>query len=200
MTAVATTKDERKEIDRRPRTLKLYDAIEALEILDELIEEHAALIEAHGGDIESVPAIAELLAFAEDQFQGAAQRWGLKIRSLLAEAEGAKVEQERIEAIVLRKTNAAARLKEYLKRHMEARDIRKIETPLVTMRIQANSQPSVRAVSETTIEELYVQGSEFIRRKEIFDLDREKILTAQAEGVALPDGIVVQKGTHLRVS
>ena len=184
----------------RPRTLKLYDAIEALEILDELIEEHAALIEAHGGDIESVPAIAELLAFAEDQFQGAAQRWGLKIRSLLAEAEGAKVEQERIEAIVLRKTNAAARLKEYLKRHMEARDIRKIETPLVTMRIQANSQPSVRAVSETTIEELYVQGSEFIRRKEIFDLDREKILTAQAEGVALPDGIVVQKGTHLRVS
>lgn len=72
-------------------------------------------------------------------------------------------------------------------------------TPLVTVRIQANGQASVRAASEGLIEELYASGSEFIRRKETFDLDRERILTAQDNGEELPAGIIVDKGTHLRV-
>jgi dTDP-4-amino-4,6-dideoxygalactose transaminase len=197
--SAAAVKAERQEQDRRPRTLRLYDAIEALDILDELIEEHAAIIEAHGGDIESVPAIAELLAFAEDQFEGTVERYGLKIRTLLAEAEGAKVELDRLQGVVNRKVNAAKRLKEFLKRNLESREVRKVVTPLVTVRIQANGQPSVRAASEGLIEELYASGSEFIKRKETFDLDRDKILAARDNGEELPDGILVEKSSHLRV-
>ncbi|HEY2851119.1 MAG TPA: siphovirus Gp157 family protein [Gemmatimonadaceae bacterium] len=197
--SAAAVKAERQEQDRRPRTLRLYDAIEALDILDELIEEHAAQIEASGGDIEAIPAIAELLAFAEHDFEATVERYGLKIRTLLAEAEGAKVETDRLQAVVNRKTNAAKRLKEFLKRNLESRDVRKVVTSLVTVRIQANGQPSVRAASEGLIEELYASGSEFIRRKEIFDLDRDKILAARENGEELPAGILVEKGSHLRV-
>jgi dTDP-4-amino-4,6-dideoxygalactose transaminase len=197
--SAAATKAERQEQDRRPRTLRLYDAIEALDILDELIEEHSAIIEAHGGDIECIPAIAELLAFAEGDFERTVERYGLKIRTLLAEAEGAKVELDRLQGVVNRKVNAAKRLKEFLKRNLESRDVRKVVTSLVTVRIQANGQPSVSAASEGLIEELYASGSEFIRRKETFDLDRDKILDAQAIGVELPDGILIVKGSHLRV-
>lgn len=204
MTAVpqpfATAKEVQAEKDRRPRILRLYDAVEALEILDDLIEEHAAIIEANGGDIEAVPAIAELLAFAEGQFETVVERWGLKVRSLTVEAEAAKSEADRLTAIVNRKVNAAKRLKEFLKRQLEVRQITKVTTPLVTVRIQKNGQPSVRAASEGLIEELYASGSEFIKRKETFDLDRDRILAASDNGEELPAGILIEKGSHIRIA
>ena len=199
MTTAAAVKEERKERDRAPRTLRLYDAVEALEILDDLIEEYADLIAAKGGDIEAVPAIAELLAFAEESFQGVVQRYGLKIRSVLANAEAMKIEVDRLHGQMQRKKNLADRLKEFLRRNMEVREIRKVETSLVTVRVQANGQASVKCESEGRIEELYAAGSPFIKRKETFELDRDAILAAHAAGEVLPEGIVVHKGSHLRV-
>lgn len=184
---------------KRAGHLKLYDAAEALSILDDLIEEHAALIAAHGGDIEAVPAIAELLAFAEEGFEAAVERWGLKIRSLVAEAEGVKIEADRLAGLQRQKETAAASLKDYLRRQLEARGKTKVATKLVTVRIQANSQPSITATSETVIEELYAGGSPFAAQKVEYVLDRAKILEASKNGEDLPEGIVVRRGTHLRV-
>lgn len=181
-------------------TLHLYEAAEALDILDDLIEEYAPQIEAAGGDIEAVPAIAELLAFAEDQFEAVVERWGLKIRALTAEAEAAKIEATRLAVIVRTKENAAKRLKDYLKRQMEARGRQKIASPLVTVRVQANGRPSVRAASEAIIEELYALGSPFVRRRETFALDSEAVLAAQERGDDIPSGVLIEKGSHLRVA
>lgn len=184
----------------QPRVIRLYDAIEALDILDDLIEEHSATIELSGGDIEAVPEIAELLAFAEGQFEQAVERWGLKIRTLMAEEEAVKVERQRLQAIENRKSNAAKRLKEYLKRQLEARQIAKVTTPMVTVRVQNNSQPSVKAVSETAIEELYGQGSPYVRAKVEYSLDSKAVLAARDAGEEIPAVIVIDRGTHLRVS
>ncbi len=181
------------------QTMRLYDTLEALDILDDLIAEHADRINAMGGDIEAVPEIAELLAFAEDQFEGAVERWGLKIGTLLAEAQGAKLEADRLAMIVKRKENAAARLKEYLKRQLEGRHLTKVKCPLVTVRIQKNSQPSITAISESTIEELFVAGSPFAAQKVEFVLNREAIVRAEKEGETIPQGIVIHRGTHLRL-
>ena len=199
MASTAEAKAELAVQVRKPRTLRLYETLEALDILDELIAEHAAYIGEAGGDIEAIPEIAELLAFAEGQFEEAAERWGLKIRTLLAEAQYVESEIGRLSSIAKSKTNAANGLKSYLKRMLEVRNIQKVQTPLVRLRIQKNSQASVSATSETVIETLYAAGSEFIRRKESYDLDREKILEAQDRGEALPEGIVVLRGSHLRV-
>lgn len=180
--------------------LKLYEAAEALNILDDLLEEYAPQIEAAGGDIEAVPEIAELLAFAEGDFHAAVERWGLKIRALTVEAEAAKTEAVRLAVIQRTKENAAKRLKDYLLRQMEARGEKKIASPLVTVRIQKNSQPSVFCASDLVIEELYAQGSDLVVRKETFALDREAVLKAQENGEALPEGVVVQIGSHVRVA
>ncbi len=180
--------------------LKLYDATEALSILDDLIAEHAALIEAKGGDIEAIPEIAELLTFAEDAFEGAVERWALKIRSLIAEAEGVNVERIRLEALEKQKMNAATRLKEYLRRQMEARQCTKIATALVTVRIQKNGgKPAVSCKSEAKIEELYASGSPFAAQRVQYVLATDAIIAAFEAGEELPEDIVVQRGTHLRV-
>jgi hypothetical protein len=183
----------------KPRTLRLYETLEALDILDELIAEHAERIAVGGGDIESVPEIAELLAFAEEQFETAAERWGLKIRTLLAEAQCVDIEISRLNIISKSKTNAANGLKAYLKRMLEVRNIAKVQTPLVRLRIQANSRASVTAVSETAIDTLYAQGSPFVVRQETFKLDSDLVLEAQKNGEEIPAEIVITRGSHLRV-
>lgn len=197
--------------------LHLYEALEALDILDDLIDEHAEAITAAGGDIEAVPEIAELLAFAEVDLEKAVERLGLKVRTLLAEMQGAKVEADRLAGVVSRKKNAAERVKEFLRRNLESRGIQKVKTPLVTVRTQINSAPSVRAEGERTIEDLYAQGSPFIARKVIYEIDREAVLAAWKVDTAartelrqsggdpasytptLPKGIVVDRGSHVRI-
>lgn len=184
---------------KKVRTLSLYSSVEALDILDEIIAEHAEAIKARGGDIESIPEIAELLAFAEDGWQEAILNLAKKKKQLDAEAMGAELEANRLNAIVAQKKNAATKLKEFIQRQMEVRGVAKIPHAIVPLRIQSNSAPSVTAVSEVRIEELYAQGSEFIRRREEFDLNREAILEAHKNGVELPEGILVKKGQHLRI-
>jgi hypothetical protein len=186
----------------RPRSphLTLYSAAEALSILDDLIAEHAAQIEARGGDIEAIPEIAELLSFAENGFEQAVERWCLKIRSLVAEAEGIRVEAQRLAVLQRQKENAAVKLKDYLRRHMEARGCTKVATPLVTARIQKNGgNPSVTAISETLIEELFVSGSPFAVQKIEYGLATNAIIAAHKNGEEIPEGIIVARGTHLRV-
>jgi hypothetical protein len=53
------------------------------------------------------------------------------------------------------------------------------QTPLVCLRIQANSRASVTAVSETAIDTLYAQGSPFVVRQETFKLDSDAVLAAE---------------------
>lgn len=197
-------------VPQKPRVLRLYDALEALDILDELIAEHADVIALRNGDIESVPEIAELLAFAEDQFESVVDRYGHKILNLNAEAIGIKEELDRLTALYNQKKNAADRLKDFLKRQLEGRKVSKVKCATLSVWVQNNGQPSVRAVSESRIEELYAEGSLAVQQKVTYAVNYDRCVELAAADEAakaadpnaertLPEGIVVERGTHLRV-
>ena len=102
--------------------------------------------------------------------------------------------------IAQRKENTEARLKEYLRRQLEVRGVKKIATDRVTVRVQANSAPSVRAESPTVIEELYAAGSPLARQRVEYSLDYDAIVRLAKEEGDIPAGIIISKGSHLRVT
>lgn len=178
---------------------ELWPQTEALASLEDLIEEHAEELARNGGDLEAIPAIAAFLAFEEDKFLAELERWALKVQALLADAQAVKIERERLEAKERRWTKAAESLKAYMVRQMVARSVKKHKTPLVTISAVRNSQPSVRAASESTLEELFAVGSPLVRQVIELKLD-SKAAIAAAEAGELPEGVTVQVGTHVRIA
>jgi hypothetical protein len=189
--------------------VKLYEATEALRIVEDLIEEHADAIAAAGGDIAAVPAIAELLAFAEDKLNAKVERVALKIRELEAAAEIVKQEKDRLAARQKAREHAAKGLKAYLQRELERAGVKKVEGELVTVALQDNP-PSVQLPVnvEVNLEELYTAGAVGIEHvPESFTINRKAILdavkAAEAEGkdasTVLPAGWSVVRGRSLRI-
>lgn len=86
-----------------------------------------------------------------------------------------------------------ARLKRYMKESLEKIGQLKVKTPLFSVSVQKNSQPSVE-VPEDRIEDL---PDEFKRTK--VEAERLKIAAAWREKRELPDFVKVIQGTHIRV-
>lgn len=157
---------------------------------DELQAIAEALVE-NGGDL--TPELAAQLAAIEGAFTSKVERVLLYARNLEATAEAAKQEAVRITALSTSREKAAARLREYVKTEMERADVAKVETPLIVARIQQNSRPSISWT--LPIEEL---DKRFV--KITYALDGTKAYEAwKANSTALPEGFVVERGTHLRV-
>lgn len=129
--------------------MKLYEAAEALAIVEELIEEHAELIAAAGGDLMAVPEIAELLEQAEGDFKKKAQNVALFILDVEARSAASAAEAKRLRARAASLEAKADGLKRfYLLRQMQAAGFTKLECELVNIRRQMNSQPTVRSVPQ----------------------------------------------------
>src|SRR5262249_31907538 len=65
------------------------------------------------------------------------------VQRFTRQAEAAKAEADRLLNLPRVRANAAMRLKDYLKQHLECLRIRKYETNLFRVRVQANSRPSI---------------------------------------------------------
>lgn len=178
---------------------ELWPQTAPLRTLEELIEEHAEELARNGGDLEAIPEIAAVLAFDETAFLQELERWALKVQALKADAEAVKIERVRLQEKENRWTKAAESLKAYMVRQMEARQLKKHKTPLVTISAVRNSRPSVRAKSESTIEELFALGSPLVRQVIELKLDSDAAIAA-AEAGELPEGVSVVVGTHVRIS
>lgn len=173
-TAVAETK-------AAPFTMAdLWPQTKPLASLEDLIEEHAEALAENGGNLEAIPEIAALLAFDEPTFLADLERWALKVQALKADAEAVKVERVRLELREKRWAKAAESLKGYMQRQMEGRRIGKHKTPAVTVTLAKNSQPTVRATSESTLEELYASGSPLVEQVVSYKLKRDDVLLAAA--------------------
>lgn len=181
------------------REMTLYEATDALAILDDLIAEHADAIAAAGGDLEAVPAIAELLAFGEGVFEAKIERVALKALEFERTADAIGAEVDRLTARKRAAANRATWLRAYAKRHLDARGVTKVAGELVSVRVQANP-PAVAAASDLVLEELFVAGSPFVTRLETYKLDRDAVLAAYKAGEALPEGVVVSVGSSLRIA
>lgn len=187
--------------------MTLYDAVEALAIIDELIEEHAEAIQAAGGDIMAVPAIAELLDRAEGDFATKVERVALKVRELLGAADVVKTEVDRLTARKRAYENAATGLKGYLLRMLEAAGKTKVEGKLATVSIQKNP-PALQVPPDADLGELYDAGMRgIVPVPASFALDKKVVLDlvkrAEAEGrdvaTVLPRGWAVTRGDSLRI-
>jgi len=172
-----------------------------LRTIDELIEEHAEELERNGGDLEAIPAIAELLAYKDEEVQQHIEKLGLKVLGLTADAEAVKIERVRLQQREQRWTNAAKSIKGYLKRLLVGHEIKKVKTPSATISLANNGgRPSVRISDEPKLEELYQTGSPFVQQIVTYRLDTERVLEAVTNGEELPPEILVERGQHVRIS
>ena len=110
---------------------------------------------------------------------------------LLAEAEGVKMEAQRLALMQKRLENKADRLKEYLASQLAILGIDKLKAGTFTLSLCKNSQPSVELALNSAIPEVY--------KRVTVDLDKKQVAADYKDGVALPPSIIVKQGFHLRV-
>lgn len=115
------------------------------------------------------------------------------MRHFLTRAAAAREESERLAKLAQARQNAGERLKAYLKTCLERMGQAKVETDRFKVRIQKNGQPSVKY---NGLPEMLPTKFQKVR----IDVDNAALATAWKTGEALPPGVDVQQGTHLRIS
>lgn len=178
--------------------LKLYEAVDQLEVVLDWMDEHEEAIIAAGGELP--PELEELLEEVEGTLETKVERTALVVRNLLANAKAAKEEADRLAAIAATYSRQADSLKNYLLHSLKRAGVPKIETPRAKVRIQANGTPSVRLAAPGEIPE------PFRRVKVEFDavaarnhLKNHNAIPTPEDGEVEIDGLVVSRGVHLRI-
>lgn len=92
--------------------LRLYEAVDQLEVVLDWMSEHEEAIVAAGGELP--PELAELLDEVEGTLEAKVERTALVVRNLLANAKAAKEEADRLAAIAGTYNRQADSLKNYL--------------------------------------------------------------------------------------
>jgi hypothetical protein len=135
----------------------------------------------------------------EGAFEDKAERIGLLIREREVSADAAKAEADRVAAIAKSHANTAMRLKEYLHAQMLRTGTKSVDTPVIRIRVQRNTQPTCAYVGD--MDELPAQ---FQRIK--IEVDKRAALEAweQTNGDpnkrTAPDGFAIAWGTHVRIA
>jgi len=127
-------------------TLKLYELADAYERIAE------ALIE-NGGELTAELAVD--LDAIEGAFEAKVERVALYVRNLLATADAADAEAARLAVLARSRRQAADGLKGYLMAQLDRVEKPKVETPLIVVRIQKNSRPSIQWPDTLPIPEGY---------------------------------------------
>lgn len=149
-----------------------------------------AIIEADG---EITPEIAAQLDALEGAFEDRVEQLLLRYLHLNFEGGVAKQEAARLALLAGTRERAAARLKEYVLRCMEAAGRDKVETSRLRARIQKNTRPTIQWVGPPdAIPEAFKRVS--------IATDGTKLYETWKAGTPLPDGFVVELGRHLRIS
>ena len=126
--------------------LKLYEAVDAYQTALDWIEENEDAIRDAGGEIPQ--ELDELLEMAEGDLEEKVKRVALVVQNLKANAAAAKSEADRLATSARGYDRQAAALTNYLHHQLTRAGIERVETPLVKVRIQRASRPSVRPVGE----------------------------------------------------
>lgn len=178
--------------------LKLYEHVDQLEIIREWIYEHEAEIIAAGGELP--PELAALADQVEGSLEQKVEQSGLFIRELIATAKAIEEEEKRLAARKRALLNTVEGLKGYVKAQLERAGIPKVQGKLVTVRVQANP-PSVRCVLEAEqLAAAFRAGAEWVTEiPATYRVDARIIVEYSKAGHALPDGVAVERGSHLRI-
>lgn len=145
--------------------------------------------------IENDDVSEELLKNALEALEDAA---GDKIENLITILQIANGENEIIEQEIKRLTQRLSsrkrkceEMKRYLQYILELMNVDKIKTPLYTVTIQKNSQPSVRILSEEAIpKDFWIEQKPTLNKKALSDFLKT--------GMEIP-GVELEYGHHLRI-
>lgn len=173
-------------------TIALYEISAMRDILDRWLEESEG---------EVTPELEALMAELDAKADEKIERVALYIRERLSRAAAVKEEVQRIQAIQKREEKAAESLKGYLHREMERLGKDKVNGLLCTVAVQKNP-PSVKG--EVDAAELWGEAVNQWRPMiryipESFVLDRKAVLDAYKAGQPIPDGLIVEQDTSLRI-
>ena len=173
-------------------SITLYDAVAALGITEEWLEEA-------GGEL--TPEIEALLNDAEMAFAEKVERVALKAKALDAESEMIATEGQRVMARAKVRANAAKSLKTYLERCLVAAGETKVTGLLATVALQQNP-PKLNVPDNADLAELYGAGCPgVVLVPERYEVNKAELLSAvktRGEDV-LPTGFTITRGTSLRI-
>lgn len=178
--------------------LKLYEHVDAYDVVLSWIDEHEEEISAAGGVLPD--ALQHLLDEAEGSLTQKAERTALVVRNQEATAEAIRSEISRLAALQSSCTRKSELLKSYLKQQMERAGMPKIEGILAKLWIQKNGRPSVRLANPDEVPEAFQRVRvEFDANAAYEHLKAHGAIPEPSEGAVEIDGLVVERGTHLRI-
>lgn len=173
-----------------PSTLKGHELAGEWRALDEL------LLESEG---ELTPEIEQLLAQLEATTTDKLEKIGLVAQRYTNTAKAIKLEEERLAARRKAHENGAAKLKAYAGRILDEIGQPFVKGVLCSVAWQNNPESIDGELSEAQLRELAVVAPEIVRIiPEKLELDRKAALE-YSRTFALPEGLAVTRGRHVRI-
>lgn len=177
----------------------LRERADAQALVDAWVVEHAA---TEGLDEGALPDwLAELVELAGRDLRDKAARAGLALRRLTQQVAAIDAELKVLQARRAAREREAERLRTYLHACLDAAGETRVETPLVTVRLQANPLAVHGTLDEAALWELVREQSPFARAvPAAVQLDRRAVLDAHKAGAPIPAGLTVARSVSLRVA
>lgn len=163
--------------------LKLWEVGDKLDEITRLIMEADGEIDA---------AIEARLDELEGAFEAKVERIALKIRELKVNGLAAKAEADRLNGMSKAFTNAAKRLQHYLYFEMQRLNRTSVATNLCKVNVVPNSRPSIKWDGDPKKAPMAFQ-------KFKVEIDGNYAYEQWKEG-RLPEGFIVEEGSHVRIS
>ena len=176
--------------------LKLHEYVDELDRILDWIAEHEKEIVAAGGELP--PELTELLERIEGDLTEKVRRIALVILNLTASARAAHGEAERIAGMARGYERQAESLKRYLMFQLERAGTSRVETPIVKVRIQKNTRPSIRCGSAEIPERFRRLRVEFDGMAAYEALRASRCLPDEPGRVEVA-GLVVELGRQIRI-
>lgn len=177
--------------------LKLYECVDELEAVLEWVADHEEEIKAAGGELPD--EVVEMLDQVEGNLQTKVERTALVIQNQLANAAAAKSEADRLAKIAGTYTRQAEALKTYLKAQLDRAGIAKVETPLAKVWTQTNGRPSIRPATDEippAFQRIKIEFDGALAYETVKDAG---LVPAPEDGPVEVLGLIVERGTHLRI-
>jgi hypothetical protein len=181
--------------------LRLYEEVDQLETVLDWLEEHEAEIQAAGGVLP--PELEELLEQVEGTLTEKLERTALVVQNLTANAKAAKAEADRLASLASTYERQAESLKAYLHMQMQRAGIAKHQGARCKLWTQKNGRPSVRLADPEAIPEAFQRHIpariEFDGQAAYQHLKEHGAIPEPEDGEVEIEGLVVSRGTHLRI-
>lgn len=174
--------------------LKLYEAVDAYQTALDWIEENEEAIRSAGGEIP--PELDELLEMSEGDLEEKVKRVALVVQNLKANAKAAKEESDRLATSARSFQRQADALTSYLQAQLTRAGLERIETPVVKVRIQRASRPSIRPIGE--IPEEFQRVSVSFDGAKAYD-HLKPLLGKDCEDVGEVDGLRFEYSRGIRI-